>query len=190
MKFDRSHYESLTIVAIDPGLNNIGLSVFTLDVKEELIIKSIDARTLKADKVADWTNLDPEYRSEQIMKCYRMVDAVMYIIRNTNPSIVVCESPFFDRRKPSSFAVLSNVLSILFDRITQHNPNIQIHTVEPLLVKHVLKVAGQKGKEVVREAMEKESFLLSVLKQPLGVLDEHAIDSIGVGYTFIKRKLK
>ena len=181
-------YKTIKLVALDPGLNNIGVAVFLIDAVN-LKILDISAKTLKEGSVLDQVCLDSDYATEQMLKRWRMVDAVMQIVRDEDPVIFVSESPFFNRKMPSSFAVLTEVINDIFTSILKHNNNIRIATVEPLLVKHTLGVAGQKGKDVVRCAMEKQEAILPVLKTPVSTLDEHAIDAVGVGYTFFKRRL-
>ena len=185
--FNTSSFQSFEFIAIDPGLNNTGVAVFNIQVKPFKII-SIKAETLKADRLVDDSGLDDEDFAERIHKRYKLGHALEAFLNQYNPCIVVSESPFFDRRKPSSFAVLTEVITTLFDTVVNYNPLIRFSLVEPLLVKHTLGVAGQKGKDVVREAMEKETIILEALLDPLENLDEHSIDAIGVGYTWVKRR--
>ena len=179
--------EEFCFIAIDPGLNNTGIAIFYVKANPFEIL-SITASTLKSDRLIDDSGLDDEDFTERLHKRYKMGNALKRILEETNPCIVVSESPFFDRRKPNSFAVLTEVLTTLFDTVVNYNPLIRFSMVEPLLVKKVLGVAGQKGKEVVREAMSKEKELIQALSCPLEHLDEHAIDAVGVGYTYLVKK--
>ena len=179
--------EEFCFIAIDPGLNNTGIAIFYVKVTPFEIL-SITASTLKSDRLIDDSGLDDENFTERLHKRYKMGNALKRILEETNPCVVVSESPFFDRRKPGSFAVLTEVLTTLFDTVVNYNPLIRFSMVEPLLVKKVLGVAGQKGKEVVREAMSKETLLIQALSSPLEHLDEHAVDAVGVGYTYLLKK--
>lgn len=183
-----SSYNRFTLVAIDPGLNNIGVAIFVIDTRL-LKILSISAFTIKEERVEDRSCMDEEYVNEQTVKRSRMVSSVLTVIEKNFPEALVSESPFFDRRKPGSFAVLTEVINEIFSGTLRFNNNIRISMVAPLLVKHTLGVAGQKGKEVVKEAMAKETELLALLQDDFEKLDEHAIDAIGVGYTYFKRRL-
>lgn len=181
-------YNEFKILAIDPGLNNIGVAIFNIQANP-LTILSIEALTLKEDKVLSYVPLDEDYVTERMVKRFRMVDGVLRFVKEVQPSVLVSESPFFNRLMPSSFAVLTEVITDIFNATLEYNNNIRIATVEPLLVKHTLGVAGKKGKDVVREAMEKIDEVISVLNTPIDTLDEHAIDAIGVGLTYFKRRL-
>lgn len=181
-------YQQFDLVAIDPGLNNIGVAVFQFQTNP-LKILTINAFTIKEERVEDRTCLDGEYIAEQVVKRTRMVNAVLTVLKKVSPEALVSESPFFDRRKPGSFAVLTEVINDIFSGTLRFNNNIRISMVAPLLVKHTLGVAGQKGKEVVKEAMSQTQEVLEVLESGFDELDEHAIDAIGVGYTYFKRRL-
>lgn len=180
-------FERFTLFAIDPGLNNTGIAIFELNVKPFEIL-SIKALTLKADRLVDDSCLDDDDFIERLHKRYKMGNTLRTLLETYDPCIVVSESPFFDRRKPGSFAVLTEVMTTLFDTVVQWNPLARFSVVEPLLVKKVLGVAGEKGKDVVRESMAKQANIIAVLSDPLEHLDEHAIDAVGVGYTWIMRK--
>lgn len=184
---DNGKYDTFKVLAIDPGLNNSGIAILTIQVNPPKII-SISATTLKAERLIDDCSLDDEDYIEQIHKRYRMCEGLRTHLKAHDPCHVVSESPFFDRRKPGSFIVLAEVLVSLLDTVVEYNPLIQTSKVEPLLVKKILGVAGQKGKEVVREAMEKVEAITDVLQDPLDTLDEHAVDAIGVGYTWFLRR--
>ena len=179
--------DRFTLLAIDPGLNNCGIAIFEIQVKPFAIL-SIHALTLKSERLIDDSCLDDDDFIERLHKRYKMGNALRSLLERYDPCIVVSESPFFDRRKPGSFAILTEVITTLFDTVVEYNTLIRFSFVEPLLVKKVLGVAGEKGKEVVREAMGKVEDVMTVLIDPLEQLDEHAIDSIGVGYTWLKRK--
>lgn len=181
-------YQNFKIVAIDPGLNNIGVAVFDFQANP-LAIKRIYATTLKEERVINHVCFDDDYVPDRTIKRGRMVEGVMKFIRTNDPVVLVSESPFFDRRKPGSFAILTEVINDIFKSVLEYNNNIRLAVVEPLLVKHTLHVAGQKGKEVVRESMAKMPEIIEILETPISDLDEHAIDAVGVGYTYFTRRL-
>lgn len=176
-----------TLISIDPGLNNVGVAIFEIDT-QPFKIASIQAFTLKSERLIDDSCLDDDDHMERLHKRYTIGKALRRILEDHKPDIVASESPFFDRRKPGSFQILTEVLTTIFDTIVAHNPLTRFSMVPPQLAKAVLGVAGQKGKEVVREAMEKQTEITSVLQNPLELIDEHAIDAIAVGYTWIVRK--
>ena len=180
-------YQHTTLLAIDPGLNNVGIAIFTLKL-EPFKIESIKAWTLKSEKLVDDSGLDDDDFIERLHKRKNIASALSKILHHYQPCIIVSESPFFDRRKPGSFEVLSEVMTTIMDTLIDYDPNIQFTTIPPLVVKQVLGVAGQKGKEVIKEAMGKEHELLSALEDDFEKLDDHAIDAIGVGHAYLVKK--
>lgn len=180
-------YRQTTLLAIDPGLNNVGIAIFNLRL-EPFKIEAIKAWTLKSEKLVDDSGLDDDDFIERLHKRKNIASALDKILQHYQPCIVVSESPFFDRRKPGSFEVLSEVMTTIMDTLIDHDPNIRFTTIPPLVVKQVLGVAGQKGKEVVKDAMGKEQTILSVLEGDFEKLDDHAIDAIGVGHAYLVKK--
>ncbi len=179
-----THYQHCNLLAIDPGLNNIGLATYELSLVP-FKINRIHASTLKEDRVIDDIVYDNETALERDYKRSRMVAAVMKHVVEVNPDIIICESPFFDRNKPGSFAILTEVILEIRQEISRFNDRIRFSFLAPQLVKKTLGVAGIKGKEIVRDAMEKQTHLLSALDQSIDDIDEHSIDAMTVGYTFI-----
>ena len=184
-------YHTFKLVSIDPGLNNIGAAVFDISLeKDSFKITRILAETLQEDRVVDQVCYDIEKDEERHYKRIRMVSALMRLIRHHRPSVVVCESPFFNATRPSSYAVLVEVIMEIQMSVYQYDNAIRFSLFAPQLVKKSLGVAGQKGKEVVREAMAKNETLIEALDGDLDSLDEHSVDAIAVGYTFLTRFFK
>ena len=181
-------YETFTLLALDPGLNNTGVAIFTVQIDPPQILK-IEAETLKADRLIDTSGLDDEEYIERVHKRYALKSALQKFLKHYHPDVTACESPFFDRRKPGSFAVLSEVLTTLFDTVTGHHPSVHFSLIEPLTAKAVLGVAGQKGKEVIKVAVSELPTVIEALEGRLDDLDEHAIDAIGIGVTYLVRKM-
>lgn len=176
------------MVAIDPGLNNIGIALYSFDLRP-VRIRSIEAFTIKSDRVPDHIELDADTNAADYLKRLRMVRAVIHTVKRFNPSLVVSESPFFNHRTPGSFATLTLVMNDIFRECHVYDPNIGIASLAPLLVKQTLGVAGQKGKDVVKEALVSFSEIMEPLQTAIEVMDEHAIDAVAVGYTYFKRKI-
>lgn len=185
--FDTEPYKNFSLVALDPGLNNIGVAHYDIDVSAKTI-RSIQAYTLRSQKVPEVCGLDPELYTERILKKRNMMTCLAEALSYYKPHAVACESPFFDRRKPGSYSVLVEVLTAIHETVIDYDARVTLNMVEPLLVKNRLGVAGQKGKEVVKEALIKCNEIMSVLQNDVQTLDEHAIDAIAVGYTWLTRK--
>lgn len=177
-------HRDLSLLAIDPGLNNMGLAAFSGCI-ETATLYTIHAKTIRSEKEPDLTGLDLEDYEARLVKRYAMGLALKRALLKYRPSHVVSESPFFDRRKPGSFAILTEVMATLYDTVVAHDPNIRFMTIPPQSVKKCLGIAGEKGKEIVKETLGTVSLLTSVLDPPVEALSEHAIDAVAVGYAYL-----
>lgn len=176
-----------TALFLDPGLNNTGVSVYRIDQYERKIL-SIEAGTLKAIRLIDDSGIDDEFHEERIIKRLQMGKGLRLWLENHSPDIVVTESPFFDRKKPSSFQILSEVLTTLYDEVLRYNRMVRFQKLAPQAVKKSLGVAGIKGKEIVKEAVEKTALIMEHFPKGIDHLDEHGIDAVAVGYAWLMTK--
>lgn len=176
------------MVTMDPGLNNIGLAIWEIENTQELSILSVSAVTLREQTVVDDQCYDPELIDQQFIKRMRMTEAVMKFIRHDTPSVFVSEMPFFNPLMPSSFAILTEVVSGIFTEIRKFDNMIQIVGFSPKAVKKTLGVAGIKGKDVVKDALRGKQEFTDVLVEDFEKLSEHAIDAGAVGLTYLEMK--
>lgn len=185
-------YREFKLVSQDPGLNNIGLSVYELELLDEnkARIKRIHAETVTTKNVKEITSLDDDLHEEFLRKKDNMTSAVASFVKDEDPCVFVTETAFFDRLHPSSYAVLSMVISEVFDKILKHNPNITLGKLAPKAVKKLFNIAGQKGKDPVKEAVSLVKVIMDKLDVDFWQLDEHSIDAIAIGYAYIVDQLK
>lgn len=176
-----------TALFLDPGLNNTGVSVYRIDQYEGKVL-SIEAGTLSAVRLIDDSGVDDEFHEERIIKRLQMGSALRVWLESYAPDIVVTESPFFDRKKPGSFQILSEVLTTLYDEVLRYNRMVRFQKLAPQAVKKSLGVAGIKGKEIVKEAVEKTALIMEHFPNGIDHLDEHGIDATAVGYAWLRTK--
>lgn len=187
MMIKADYCKEITLMAIDPGLNNIGVAIYFISLNPNRINKII-AFTLKATKVVDSSGLDEELLSEQFIKRQKMTNAVKQIAEQYMPDIFVSESPFFNHKTPGSFAILTEVISSCFDKVIEIDPNTVIATLEPKYVKKLFGIAKEIGKEVVKDAVSRFTIITDSLEGNLEALDEHSVDAIAIGYTYLVNK--
>ncbi len=178
------YYQTYNILSVDPGLNRTGVSCYTLNQNNEVL--SIESQTLFSEHLRDNVVTDEDYFTERVIKLQKLRHAFHYLIRTTQACVIVCESPFYNRFRPMAYGALLEVLSMIQMSILDINVNIPFRTVEPLLVKKTIGAGMMKGKIDVKHCVGNNSLIMSVLRNSLDMLDEHAIDSIAVGYTFLK----
>jgi Holliday junction resolvasome RuvABC endonuclease subunit len=180
------NYNNIRLLGIDPGVNNTGIAIFDLDFFHKKIL-SIEAYTLVNSKLPNYTGLDEEFFPERTVKLYKLKAAINYVLNSVNPCIVACESPFYNRLRPMAYGSLLEVLNAIHVSIIEYNHNVQFYTIEPLLVKKTIGAGMMKGKVDVKDSMLKRNDIMSVLKNNIDALDEHSIDAIAVGYSFLAR---
>jgi Holliday junction resolvasome RuvABC endonuclease subunit len=178
-------FKSYNMVSVDPGLNRTGVSVYEIDMMSKKVV-GITAFTLVNEHLENTIEFEEDYHPERVFKLYRLKNAFSNVIRTYNPVVVACESPFYSSFRPSAYASLVEVISHLHDCVITHNHNTLFRTIEPMVVKKTIGAAMSSDKGSVKEAILRNPLILPVLKVSLDSLDEHAIDSIAIGYTFIK----
>lgn len=180
------HYNSYSILAVDPGINYTGIAIYKLDYSTQQII-SIDALTLETSKLIDVSGLDEEFFSASIVKLYKLTSCIDSLINTINPAVVACESPFYNRAFPRAYAVLLSIVNNIRDAVIKYNLNVPFITIEPLLVKKIVGAGYSHGKIEVKDAIGNIDVITNNLIPSLQFLDEHAIDAIAVGYSYIVR---
>lgn len=180
---------TIRVLGIDPGLNNMGLANIVYDLGERKIV-SIKATTISPPRLKDKSGLSEDDYAEFYRKLRSLKYYLKHHIEAFEPMQVVSESPFFDRRKPSSYEYLVAVMCAARDTVIDYNPNVPFTTAAPLEIKKWLGVAGKIGKEVVKEAFLTNETVLSVLKNPVESLNDHEIDAISAGCSWIELTLK
>lgn len=171
-------------MSIDPGLNNCGVCIYDIEYKTNRVI-SIYAFTLVIEKVKDLSGLDIESFSERVVKLYKLKEILKSVLLTYSPSFVVCESPFFNRFRPTAYSALVEVLSVIRSSVIEYNSNISFNTLEPLLIKKIVGAGMMKGKLDVKQAVSQNKFIMERLIVDLNTLDEHAIDAIAIGFSFL-----
>jgi hypothetical protein len=102
-----------------------------------------------------------------------------------DPVAIVCEAPFYNRFRPAAFAPLAELLQGLRIQTQHYNPWIYFYTIDPSTVKKSIGAGHISGKDEVRDAILKHTELVNSSTIPLCQLDEHAIDSLAVGLTYV-----
>jgi Holliday junction resolvasome RuvABC endonuclease subunit len=180
-----NQFKTYKVLSIDPGLNRTGIAVYTVDMELRKAV-SLEAFTLVNEKLKNGLEFEEEYHPERIFKLYRLKDAFTEVIKKYNPSAVVCESPFYSSFRPSAYASLVEVISHLHDCIINYNHNTLFRTVEPMVVKKTVGATLTSNKGSVKDALLVIPDVMDVLTVDINNLDEHAIDAMAIGYTFLK----
>lgn len=170
-----------TLMTMDPGLNNNGLAIFRIQHSPVKIL-SISTILLSERNTPDSSGLDDDLHEGETHKRLSTAGALRHYLEQYRPDVFACESPFFDRFRPSSFMTLSRVTITIFDTVTTFNPNCHFEWYAPLAVKKAVGMAGVKGKEAIELGLSRIPIIVDVLEQDLSAISEHERDAIAVGY--------
>lgn len=178
-------YSIIRILSIDPGLNNTGISIITFDYHNRVIL-SIETFLLQVEKLSPINWIDTDTHSERALKLMRMREAFHRILVNFNPCLVVSESAFYNPKFPQAYAALIEVINTFRTCLLDYNYNIGFYTIAPTVIKTTIKANKFKGKDPIKDAVKLIPEIMDVLVDDIETLDQHSIDSIAIGYTFLK----
>jgi len=109
------------------------------------------------------------------------------IFSEINPSVVVCESPFYNSRRPNAFAALTDVVGAIRYACFEYSALLSLELVDPPTAKIAVGAKGNGKKEQILEAILKLGNLAYKGIRPLETLDEHEIDAIAIAYWKYKK---
>lgn len=181
------HYRVFNWLGIDPGLTNCGVASFTATPQR---IESLDATTIQNHRIGFCPELSDNVHTERITRLNALGLVIRAILQEQRPSLVCCESPFYNPRMPGAYGSLVETITMIRMEIHRYHPGVPFLLYSPQEVKQSFKRSGQIGKLVMREALETLHELREHIRTPLEYLDEHAIDAIAVGYTGWLHQLK
>jgi len=170
-----------SIVGLDPGTDTLGVGIITFDVRT-LWIDHTSALTLKGSKC----RMDPmmiESHSERFARINTLGLNILDILRYHRPVAVVCESPFFNSKRPQAFAALIEATAMIRQTVWEYDRTIGLDLVDPPSVKQAVGAKGNAGKDDVHKAVLQIGELNFRGLLPLSSLDEHSIDAIAVAYS-------
>lgn len=168
------------IFAIDPGMDNFGLSIFEISFfYDNINIINIITQTIHP-------NFNDErlpHSDNNFIKLNSLASQLYHLLSIYNPIAVVSEDSFFNPRTPAAFRSITKVITMCDYVVNNYNANIMFFTISPLEVKK--SVRSKYKKEEVRTAISQIPELTNVLPVDYNSYDEHSIDSIAVGYSFL-----
>jgi Holliday junction resolvasome RuvABC endonuclease subunit len=109
---------------------------------------------------------------------YRLITQM---IHDMQPDLVICESPYMDKRFPLSYMLLSLCSQAVQQAVKDYSTFIPFEFIDPASAKKGVGAKGNNGdKELMRQAVLSCAYITGGMD--LTRLDEHTIDSIAIGY--------
>lgn len=177
--------EPYRILAIDPGTDTLGISLFDIDLVNHTITL-VFSDTFQASKWIDayTENTQWELQDEKYMRLHRHAEHIFGLLLRYQPHMVVHESAFMGKF-PKAYQGLTECLYAIRQAVFRYSPYLPLVGITPMEVKYY--IGGVKKGEVL-EAVSKLSDIYNLYTY-LPYLDEHAVDSIAIGYTKAKQIL-
>lgn len=182
----------LRIVCVDPGIN-LGVSCLEVDVTTKQIT-TLDTHTLSLNDIANAHYSEMvESQGLVVTRIVVIEDALKKYASFWLPDFIVHETAFSAHGRRfggsiESFASLrENILGIKL-AACRYDPTLPVIAVNPSTVKYC--VVGEKSddkNQMKLGLLSKTDLDLSSVN--VDELDQHAIDSIGIGYTFIQKQI-
>ena len=169
--------DTFSILSIDPGTSTLGFCVIKLKI-ETLEIVSIFAWTVDATRLAFYKDEIIAIHGEKFARIISHKRNLEQVLRFYDPVFVVCETPFFNRLRPSAGGPLYELYATIEQTVFEWDRYKPLYGIDPRTVKKGVKAQGNKKPDML-EAMQKIPELSCA---GLDLLDEHAIDSVAVGY--------
>lgn len=174
------------IVGIDPGTTNLGFAALEFDI-QTLQIHRLYATSFKSQQMVGLDGIIRLSHSERIEKIYAQKDNLVNHFRYFHPSFICCESPFYNRFRPSAYGPLVEILFAIRTAAIEYDPIVKFFTYAPSVIKKAVGAGAISGKDAVKAAILGNAELATAFTEgDLAGLDEHAIDAIGVAYTHLE----
>ncbi len=183
--------KSYNLLAIDPGTNQMGVSIFAMDMVA-FKIQKIRSWTIGVKELKNETGLVEEFHSASFLKLMKIKKVIGDLLVEENIHHVAYEAPFMGMLQPSAYGPLVALMTIVHMSVVEFGQDVRFTIFPPQTVKKSIGVAGKKGKEVVLEAIKNIPAIMIALQEghcQLDDLDNNAVDSVAVGYTAVESEL-
>lgn len=177
--------DRLTILGIDPGINNTGICILRYYTKTKET-SLVDRFVIKANEAAKKQNKDEFREYGNVFSLLVLENEILEVINKYEPDFVVCEDAFYSPRTPNAFISLKLCINAI-QRVLYSNFKKQLFKIPPKLAKSAVS-QGTASKEAVQVSIRNlpDLKLKDTKMKPLDLMVEHEADAIAIGYAFIK----
>lgn len=178
---------SFRIAGFDPG-GNLGLSLIEDKLDGSLPVVKL-AQTAKLNPAEFGYKEIAELHGNRVARLMIMFDIVTDFLRTHKPHGVIIEGNYLGRFA-NAFASLVECVIVIRNAVYAYDPFMPLHMVDPTTVKTNIGMKKIRGtdKEDVRNAM-KALKGLEWDGVDIDDLDEHAVDSVAIGYYYASQLL-
>lgn len=176
---------SLRVVSIDPGFNNLGVSFSNLNYHSGLMVVN-DVNTYQIQKLTSRVDGSIiQYATNGLINVETVKALIGRLLDTYKPDVVICESSYMGKF-PQAFVSLSLCLHAIESAVYNYDTDVGYYTFDPATIKNANGVkGGSRDKEDMRKAIIANPSIVSA--KDFNLLDEHSIDSIGIGYCYFRK---
>lgn len=176
-------------LSIDPGLNNLGLTVFSTEPKFHIHYTKNISNIRKLTPEEKEVEKKYDLRTVKVLSIQRQIEE---ILSQFNITHVIFEAPFFHALTPNAFGSLLEVIqAVKYNCFVPKDITVQL--IEPTVIKSIFTKEGFANKNMMRlifnnKIVEQEITIEDGID--LALLTEHQVDSIAIGYTYNHLQIK
>lgn len=171
--------KTFNIMGIDPGSRNVGVCVYELNGKLEVI--SLITYTLYIDSNKNEHKGIHDNILERTDKLESIIKMLYYLY---NPVMVAMESSFINMNRMGAVIPLTKSIHSIESILYKIDKHIKILSIPPGVIKKVFN-SKQVGKDAVLTALGNNEMLVSKLDRKKEI-SEHEVDAIAIAYTLLE----
>lgn len=167
--------DTFTILSLDPGTGFTGYGLITAKIETLDMVQAkawtVDAHTLI--KPDDW---DVKMYGERFARVKQHGTMLRKFLLEYDPLVVVCESPFYNPRRPTAYGALLEVVLTIRETLYNWDRWMILHQIDPATAKKSIGVPGNSGDKalVKKKLLELPEFKNIGLED----FDEHSADAL------------
>jgi Holliday junction resolvasome RuvABC endonuclease subunit len=171
------------IIGIDPGTNTLGLAEIDVDLLTGHLSVG-EVKTLVGAEDLKYFGRKRQIHGDRFVRLGLLEEAIVEHLKAKEPTVVICESPFFNPRRPGAYYALVEAMSMVQRAVYRYNDNMSLMTIDPASAKANLGVSGKSGdKDAITPALAKAVWLQdSPAMAQLPTWDEHSRDALVIAY--------
>ena len=176
--------DTLTIMGIDPGSTELGLSFLEVDMDYNLI--SVETHTLKTNDIVTNTYVKLINHGDLSVSARigMLTKAILELVEGREIYLFVLEEPHLNSQRPKSYIVLARQKYNIQNAIFNFDKVIEQESYSVQEIKKSVGAAGKIGKEEVVDAMKEIPEIMALIED-IDTLSDHEVDAIAAAYTGI-----
>lgn len=171
------------IVGIDPGTDTVGFAVIDLDlVTGNMAIGEV--HTLVGSEHLKYYRRRCATHGARFVRLQLIKESLIEGFLVQQPDAVICESPYFNPRRPGAFYALVEAVSTVKEAVYEYRDDLACLFVDPAKAKANIGVSGKSGdKEAIGPALAQATYLKGLPRfAALPYWDEHSRDALAIAY--------